>query len=80
MTSIQHFCSSALRRRALGQLPLGGLVGASWVPLGTSWGPLGAVRGSWGIRGDLLGTSWGAWGFLGCLLVPLGASWESANL
>ena len=46
-------------------VPLGCLLGASWVPLGASWGPLG------GLLGPL--------GPLGGLLWPLVASWVASG-
>ena len=54
-------------RRLLG--PLGGVLDASWVPLGSLLGPFRDLLVS---LGSLLGASWGAfWG----LLAPLGCSW-----
>ena len=41
--------------------PLGGLLGASWGPLGRVLRRLGA---SWGAPGSLLGGSWGSLGML----------------
>ena len=51
---------------------LGGLLGASWGPLGASWGRLGGVLGaSWGPLGGLLGPLFGAKKRLGGLLGPI---------
>ena len=58
-------------------MPLGGLLGASWGPLGGLLGPLGGLLGlSWDPLGGPLGASWALLGAFGSVL---GAILEATN-